>query len=104
MNAAAALVVDYFIPMAERVYGDAAIPSAEKDAMVLARYLQQANVAEFNARMVRRQLGGSLHEARAMDGACAVLVEAGLIRPRPTPSGPGRNPKDFDVNPLVRKQ
>ena len=37
-----------------------------------------------------------------MDEACAVLVEAGLIRPEgKQASGAGRKPKNYEVNPSV---
>lgn len=44
-TAAAALVDSYFVPMAERTFGDAAIPVAERGAMVLARSLQRPRCA-----------------------------------------------------------
>jgi hypothetical protein len=100
--AAAGLVDGYFVPMAERVYGDAAIPVSERGAMALARYLRKAGLVQFNARVVRRDIGGMLREPPSMDSACNVLAEAGLIRPKPSrTAGAGRKPKDFDVNPLV---
>jgi hypothetical protein len=100
--AAAGLVDGYFVPMAERVYGDAAIPVSERGAMALARYLRKAGLVQFNAREVRRDIGGMLRDPPAMDAACHVLAEAGLIRSKPLrASGAGRKPKDFDVNPLV---
>jgi hypothetical protein len=80
--AATGLVGSYFIPMAERVCGDAAIPVAERNAMTLARHLRKSGRTEFNAREVRREIGGSLREAAAMDAACDALVEAELIRRR----------------------
>src|SRR4029453_11576156 len=70
------LVKDYFIPMAERVYGDAAIPIAERGAMLLVRYLKRNGLKAFNAREVRREIGGVLREPEAMNAACTVLVEA----------------------------
>jgi hypothetical protein len=100
--AAAGLLDGYFIPMAERVFGDAAIPMAERSAMALARHLKRNGLATFNARNVRRELGGALREAKAMDEACAVLVEAGLIRPEGKQAlGAGRKPKNYEVNPCV---
>jgi hypothetical protein len=102
--AAAGLVDGYFIPMAERVLGDAAIPPSERNAMTLARYIRKSKLAEFNARDVRREVGGNLREARIMDAACLALVEAGLIRPvRGQAIGPGRKPKNFEVNMAVWK-
>ena len=39
VNAAAALIEDYFKPMAARVYGDAALPEADRLAAVFARWI-----------------------------------------------------------------
>ena len=50
--------------------------------MFLGRYLKKHGTVTINARDVRRAIGGMLRETAAMDAACAVLVEAGLIRPR----------------------
>ncbi|WP_407529061.1 hypothetical protein [Methylobacterium oryzisoli] len=103
MRCAVELLQEYFIPMAERVFGDASIPVAERRAMQLARYLRQTGRTEFNARDLRREIGGMLREAEHMDIACAGLVEAGLIRPRPTRLGgtKGRQTKHYEVNPVV---
>jgi hypothetical protein len=101
--AAAGLVDGYFVPMAERVFGDAAIPVSERGAMVLARYLRKAGLVQFNARDVRRDIGGNLREAAAMEGACKLLGEAGLVRPRFTRAGErgGRKAANYEVNPTV---
>ena len=103
--AAAGLVDGYFVPMAERVYGDAAIPVSERGAMVLARYLRKAGLVEFNAREARREIGGRLREAPAMEAACRQLVEAGLIRPRFTRAGErgGRKAANYEVHPAVQR-
>jgi hypothetical protein len=100
---AAALVGGYFLPMAERAFGDAAIPPAERAAMALARYLRRERLTTFNARLLRRAMGGPLREADAMKRACTDLVEAGLIRPAGPRSGPqgGRPSSDYEVNPAV---
>ena len=100
VTAAAALVESYFIPMAERVYGDATIPAPEQAAMTLARYLRKSRLAKFNARDVRRKISGELRDAPAMKGACDALVEAGLIRSgSKEESRAGRTPLNFEVNP-----
>jgi Protein of unknown function (DUF3987) len=98
VNAAAALMEGYFIPMAERVYGDAAIPAVERAAMVLARHLRKSGPSKFNARKTRREIGGVLRDASAMNAACATLVEAGLIRPDAKQPAAGRPPLNFEVN------
>ena len=41
--AAARLVADYLMPTAERVYGDAAAPKADRDAATLARWISRGN-------------------------------------------------------------
>lgn len=100
---AAALVESYFLPMAERVFGDAAIPPAERAAMALARHLRRLDLRTFNARTLRNSIGGALREADVMKKACADLVEAGLIRStsiRPGPQG-GRPASDWEVNPAL---
>jgi hypothetical protein len=103
--AAAGLVDGYFVPMAERVYGDAAVPVSERRAMVLVRHLRKAGLVEFNARELRREIGGRLREAATMEGACKLLVEAGLVRPRFTRAGErgGRKAGNYEVNPAVQR-
>ncbi len=101
--AAAGLVDGYFIPMAERVFGDAAIPEAERHAMALVRHLRQHALTHFNARQLRRQIGGGLRKPECMNAACSALVEAGLIRPKPSRVGgtEGRCSTDYEVNPAL---
>jgi hypothetical protein len=100
--AAAALLDAYFIPMAERVFGDAAIPLTERNAMVLIRHVRRSGRGEFNAKTLRREIGGALRESAAMAAACEALCEAGLIRSRSEKvAGPGRPAKNYIVNPAV---
>jgi hypothetical protein len=99
--AAVALVAEYFLPMAERVYGDAALPREERRARILAQHLRTKKLALFNARDLRLAVGGELRASADMDAACATLVEAGLIRPVTAPAKAGRKPKVFEVNPAV---
>jgi hypothetical protein len=103
VTAAAHLVEEYFIPMAERVFGDASIPATERNAMTLARYLRAHRLARFNARDLRREIGGTLREPAPMDAACTARVEAGLIRPRFERAGQtsGKPAKNYEVNPAV---
>lgn len=106
MQAAVNLMNTYFVPMAERVFGDASIPMAERRAMALAKYLKRAGLRTFNARDVRREIGGQLRDAAHMDEACEGLVEGNLIR-LPTTAGPrgrGRPSKTYEVNPLLHRR
>ena len=86
IEAAAGLLDAYFIPMAERVFGNAAIPMAERNAMVLARYLRSIRASTFNAKIMRREIGGALREAAEMDAACEAL---GRGRADPISAGAG---------------
>ena len=102
VEAACGLLDDYFIPMTERVYGDAAVPAAERHAMTLVRHLRRERYKTFNARTLRREIGGALRAAAVMDTACATLLESGLIRAvERKPTGPGRPAHDFHVNPVL---
>ncbi|WP_193227573.1 DUF3987 domain-containing protein [Aureimonas psammosilenae] len=106
VEAAAALLDDYYVPMAARVFGDAAIPADERAAMTLARYLKKHGLAKFNARDLRRDIGGALRDALAMDGACNALCDAGLIRDIGGRAGgsAGRRSKSFEVNSIVLRR
>jgi hypothetical protein len=103
VHSAAGLLDGYFIPMAERVFGDATIPAKERQAMMLARHLRQKSLTTFNARELRREIGGAIREPEAMDAACTILLDAGLIRPRFTREGDtkGRTARNFETNPKM---
>jgi hypothetical protein len=106
VTAAAVRLDACFLPMAERVLGDAAIPPADRAAMALARHLRRLGLETFNARTLRNSIGGTLREADAMKKACADLAEAGLIRStsaRPGPQG-GRPSSDWEVNPALHRR
>jgi hypothetical protein len=105
--AAAGWVDDYAKPMAERVYGDAALPEAERNAAVLAKYLRKLGEREINKRSLRRSPHKSrlpgLRETQAMDAAVELLVDAGWLLPNPSREGGGvgRERLDYLVNPAV---
>jgi hypothetical protein len=80
VTAAVRLMREYFIPMAERVYGDASIPHSDRLAMTLARYLRRHRLRTFNARTLRREAYGLLGKPEDMTKACEVLEQAGLVR------------------------
>jgi hypothetical protein len=106
VRAAAGLLDGYFLPMADRVFGDAVVPLSERRARVLARYLRKSGLAQFKARDVYREINGLVREPAAMDAACSALVEAGLIRPQFTRAGdqPGRKAKVYEVNPVLLRR
>jgi hypothetical protein len=71
--------------------------------MALVRHLKRARPREFNARMLRREIGEVLRDAVAMEAACTALIKAGLIREKFARSGvtPGRAARNYEVNPAV---
>jgi len=102
--AAIALVVDYFIPMAQRVYGDAAIPEADRLATPFARWILEMKPKIINAREVRRTSGlPGLRHADKVKLAIGVLVETDWLLPAPAraASGSGRQRDDYIVNPRL---
>lgn len=94
----------YFLPMAERVFGDASIPVAETHAAILARHIREKQLSTLNASKARYTVGAPLRETSSMDAACAELVEAGILQPISAPKKRGRPSKDFSVNPAIFAQ
>ena len=103
--AAADFLEQYAVPMARRVFGEAALPQAEGDARTLARWLVRQNppLATINARDLRRMADGpGIRDANRINAALEELTEAGWVRPAPTRArGYGRHRLDWSVNPAV---
>jgi hypothetical protein len=75
--AAARLVADYFVPMAERVYGDAAASVKDRNAATLARWIMRERPAEAHVRRLQREVRlPGLRTADDIHAAAGVLVEA----------------------------
>ena len=95
---------EYFKPMAERVFGDAALPEGDRLAAVLARWILKERPEVVNARDIRRKarLPG-LKEAEKVKLALSVLVEADWLKPDPkrAADNAGRQKEDYSVNPKV---
>jgi len=106
LEAVADFVAGYALPMAERVYGDAALPAVERNAATLARHIRKQQLTRINARDLRHtaKLPG-LRDAEPIDAAIAALVEAHWLKPDPNREGGsvGRQRKDFIVNPAVQE-
>ncbi len=81
-GAACDLVADYFLPMAERVYGDAAATPADRNAATLARWIIRERAPEVHVRRLQREVRlPGLNSADVIHAAAAVLVEAGWLLP-----------------------
>jgi hypothetical protein len=105
--ASAEFVDDYAKSMAERVYGDAALPAVERLAAVLARYIVKQRMARINKRTLKQSPHKSrlpgLRNADTMNQVVEFLVDAGWLMPSPSREGAtaGREKADYIVNPAV---
>jgi hypothetical protein len=98
------LVDEYFLPMAERAYGDAGLPKAQKQVVMLAREIMKRRPDVINVRDVGREWKiPGLKDTGPVSAACEELVEACWLDPAPTREGnkQGRKRKDFKVNPKL---
>ena len=105
--AAADFLEQYAIPMARRVFGEAALPQAERDARIIARWLVRQNPLPgiVNARDLRRTADGpGIRDPDRMNAALEELTDAGWILSAPTrAAGYGRQRLDWAVNPALAK-
>jgi hypothetical protein len=104
ITAAAALISGYFGPMAERTYGDAALPIVERNAATIARWIMKEQPTELNIRKLYHDVRlPGLREPKPTHEAFRFLEEFSLVRPNPSREGksPGRKKGDFLVNPKI---
>ena len=105
-EAALAFLEAYAVPMARRAFGEAALPQADRDAMALARWLHARDPMPemVNARELRHADALPTRAADRYDAALAELEAAGWLRAPPRQPGvPGRQRKDWLVNPMLRE-
>ena len=102
LQAAVTLVTGYLIPMAQRVYGDSALPPHDRATQTLARWILQTQASEVHVRHLQRQacLPG-LATAPDIHAACQVLVQAGWLTSPPHGSNKGRARQAYSVNPAI---
>ena len=104
-TAAAALVTDYFLPMARRAYGDATLPEDERGARTIARWILKEQFERLNAREMQRKVKlPGLRTAKDVRAALDYMKEASWIWPAPSREGDtaGRQRSDYIVNPKLR--
>jgi hypothetical protein len=108
VEAAADFLEQYAIPMARRVFGEAALPQEERDARAVARWLIRQNPLPetINARDLRRMADGpGIRQADRIDAALDELADAGWVRPAPARAGgSGRRRNDWAVNPALAEK
>ena len=95
----------YAVPMVRRVFGEATLPEAERDARVLARRLlrQRPRPAVLNVRELRRMAGGpGISTPARVEAALGELEALGWVRSTPARDGaPGHARNDWTVNPAI---
>jgi hypothetical protein len=96
--------------MARRVFGDAAIPEAERDATTIARLIVERKIgAERDGRYilnrrtdVQRKRINRIRKVEEANSALDELREANWVRPVKVKTG-GRPRGDYEVNPAALK-
>jgi hypothetical protein len=100
--AACDFVADYFMPSAERVYGDAAATTTERNAATLARWIVRDRATEVHVRHLQREVRlPGLTTADAIRQAAGALVEAGWLIPPAPGAFQARGRVAYAVNPVV---
>jgi Protein of unknown function (DUF3987) len=91
LSAAIALVSGYFIPMAQRIYGDLASSTDDRAVETLARWIKQTKATEVHVRQIQRheRIQG-LTNAIEIHRACRALIRAGWLSPPARGSNNGR--------------
>ena len=99
--AAAHLIDDYFMPMADRVYGDAAASPGDRNTATLARWLLREKPDEVYVRHLQRKVRlPGLTTAEAIHGAAEALVEADWLAKLPPGVG-HRARAAYPINPRI---
>jgi Protein of unknown function (DUF3987) len=96
-------VQDYAIPMAARVFGDAALSKTELHAARLARWIAATRPEDVHVRTMQRDIRlPGLDRGPLIHAACVELVGAGwLTEPLRVGRGQGRKPERYGINPLL---
>ena len=96
--AAAMLVGEYFMPMAERVYGDAAASQTDRNAATLAKWIVKERAEEVYVRHLQRIV--RLPGLKVADDIHDALIAADWLHE--PPARPGKRPRmAYPVNPKV---
>jgi hypothetical protein len=103
--AAAALVESSFMPMAERVFGDAGASDVERNAATLARWIFEEQPNEVHVWTLLREVRPGLRSAEQIKKTADLLVEADWLRaPAKTVFGQLRSRIAYPVNPKLRRE
>jgi hypothetical protein len=95
------IIDDWVRPNLERVFAEASLSPAQREAMTVGRWLIKTKPKAVNARDLRRQPGfPGPKDTKALDAALELLVDAHWLTPASN-TGPGRPRKDYEVNQAV---
>ena len=85
----------------ERVFAEASMPKAQRDAMIVARWLLKTKPDTVNAREIRRQAGfPGPKDSKELDAALEILIDARWLELTPGEKT-GRPRKDYVVNQAI---
>ena len=100
--AACDLVEGYFLPMAERIYGDAATSTESRNVGTLARWIARTKPSEVHVRTLQRTIRlPGLRDATAIRKAADELVAADWLRPPVKGGYQERSRGAYPVNPAL---
>jgi hypothetical protein len=104
--AAATLVGEYFMPMAERVFGDAGANEIERNAATLTQWILKEKPGEVHVRTLLREVRlPGLRSAEQIKKAADLLVDADWLQaPAKTVVGQPRSRVAYPVNPRLRER
>jgi hypothetical protein len=96
------LMETYFLPMAERVFGDASVPREESRARTLARWIADKKPTKINVTDIRDSARlADLRATKDVKAACEFLEEAHWLIPAPLNGQRGRPRGDYTVHPRL---
>lgn len=103
IQAGVGLATEYFLPMARRAFGDAALPQDERLAVALAKWVVRTKTRSFNGRdLYRCKAIPGIGSAETMKAAAAHLIEGNWLFAHDRSEGAkGRARTDYVVNPKV---
>jgi hypothetical protein len=102
LASAVSLLTDYFLPMAERVYGDSGTTRNNQNATALARWIYRQKPKEVHVRSLLRDVRlPGLTNAEAIHNAARALIEADWLREPPRGTASGRARAAYSINPKV---
>jgi hypothetical protein len=103
-TAAAHFVGDYLMPMAARVYGDAATSPDDRATATLARWIIKTEPSEVHVRKLQREVRlPGLKEAGTIHKAARALMDAGWLLPPAKGEQSNRGKAAYPVNPRVHE-